>query len=171
MLFYNTWTKRAKIHTYTNRSGVLWFEESLSLALFCNLVTLNGGRSQAAYRSIHQFPATIEICLVYLLFSCSDRWSVVFLVLPCGRCFPPVSSVRSLSKCLSSLDGQPDGKAVGERDHSTISDDAKVLQAARSFVSQSFNRLDSVHPLEASPNQMVPVGRSTAPHGFLWTQT
>ncbi len=61
----------ARTHTYT---GALRLEENLSLPLFCYLVTLpevDHSRDFifTAYRSIHQFPATIEICLVYLLSS------------------------------------------------------------------------------------------------------
>ncbi len=54
-----------------------------SLALFCYLVTLpevDHSRYFAiftTYRSIYQFPATIEICLVYLLSVEFDSWSGV----------------------------------------------------------------------------------------------
>ncbi len=50
LLFYYTWTKRTKntlythththIYEHTYRTGALRLEESLSLALFCYLVTL-----------------------------------------------------------------------------------------------------------------------------------
>ncbi len=64
---------QAHTHTHTHRTGVLLLQESLSLALFCYLVTLpkvDHSRDFTiftAYRSIHQFPATIEIYLIYLI--------------------------------------------------------------------------------------------------------
>ncbi len=58
---------------HTHRTGVLRLEESLSLALFCYLITLTEADYNrdfaifTAYRSINQFPVTIETCSVYLL--------------------------------------------------------------------------------------------------------
>ncbi len=78
--------------------------------------------------------------------------------------------MRTLTKSLSSLDGQPDGKTVIECDQMTKpkfpeSQRAACQEAMNKAFESILNRLISVCPLEASPNQIVLVGWSPAQHG------
>ncbi len=132
-------------HTRTHRSGVLGFEESLSLALFCYFVTLNGGKLQVEtllsllhtdqFTSFQQQYRLIWFTCFSVALIADLLFFLVFLFQALSLFSEKFVEVFKLfrRRALPSM----------------ISDDAKVLQAecTEAFVRQSFIGLISVHPI------------------------
>ncbi len=83
-----------------------------------------------------------------------------------------VSSVRSLSKCLSSLDGQtpPDGKAVSEHFAARSMTKPKFCSKQRAEA-PFFIGLISIHPLRCLVQSNYLCREQPRPYCFFWTPT